>query len=80
MELTARTKPGSHAGGAGRGAGRAFAATVGEHDRSGAYIRDHLTTLVDSGWLSAPMPVEFGGRGVHSTHDLLVAASRLARG
>ena len=27
------------------------------------YLRDHLTALVDSGWLSAPVPEEFGGRG-----------------
>ena len=80
MELTARTKPGSLLVQQAEELSDAFADTVGAHDRSGAYIRDHLTTLVDHGWLSAPVPVEFGGRGVRSMHDLLVAASRLARG
>ena len=80
MELTARTKSGSHLVELAEELAEAFADTVGEHDRSGAYIRDHLTTLVDNGWLSAPVPVEFGGRGVRSMHDLFVAASRLARG
>jgi alkylation response protein AidB-like acyl-CoA dehydrogenase len=80
MELTARTKPGSQLVELAEELAGTFADTVGEHDRSGAYIRDHLTTLVDNGWLSAPVPVEFGGRGVRSMHDLFVAASRLARG
>ena len=80
MELTARTKSGSHLVELAEELAEAFADRVGEHDRRGAYIRDHLTTLVDNGWLSAPVPAEFGGRGVRSTHDLLVAASRLARG
>ena len=80
MELTARTKPGSHLVELAEELAETFADTVGEHDRSGAYIRDHLTTLVDNGWLSAPVPAEFGGRGVRSMHDLFVAASRLARG
>ncbi|HLM16403.1 MAG TPA: acyl-CoA dehydrogenase family protein [Acidimicrobiia bacterium] len=80
MELTARTKPGSELVELAEELAGSFADTVGQHDRSGEYIRDHLTTLVDNGWLSAPVPAEFGGRGVRSTHDLFVAASRLARG
>jgi alkylation response protein AidB-like acyl-CoA dehydrogenase len=80
MELTARTKPGSLLVQLAEELEESFADTVGTHDRRGAYIHDHLITLVDHGWLSAPVPVEFGGRGVRSTHDLLVAASRLARG
>ena len=80
MELNARTKPGAHLVELAEELADTFAGTVGDHDRSGTYIRDHLTTLVDHGWLSAPVPVEFGGRGVRSMHDLLVAASRLARG
>ena len=80
MELIARTKSGSQLVELAEELAEAFADAVGEHDRSGAYNRDHLTTLVDHGWLSAPVPVEFGGRGVRSMHDLFVAASRLARG
>src|SRR6187402_2871403 len=80
MELNARTKPGAHLVELAEELADTFAGAVGVHDRSGTYIRDHLTTLVDRGWLSAPVPEEFGGRGVRSTHDLFVAASRLARG
>ncbi len=80
MELTAHTKHGSLLVELAEELAAAFSATVDVHDRRGAYIRDHLVALVDSGWLSAPVPEELGGRGVRSTHDLFVAASRLARG
>ncbi|HYN34859.1 MAG TPA: acyl-CoA dehydrogenase family protein [Ilumatobacteraceae bacterium] len=80
MELTPRTKQGSLLVELAEQLAEQLADTVGEHDRRGTYIREHLTALVDSGWLSAPVPEELGGRGVRSTHDLFVAASRLARG
>ena len=32
------------------------------------------------GYFAAPIPEVFGGLGVDSAHDLLVASSRLARG
>jgi alkylation response protein AidB-like acyl-CoA dehydrogenase len=57
-----------------------FAPNVATHDRDGSYPFEHLEKLKNSGYLYAPFPVEFGGMGVESTHDVLVAASRLARG
>jgi alkylation response protein AidB-like acyl-CoA dehydrogenase len=50
------------------------------HDRDGSYPFDSLGALRDAGYLGAPIPVELGGLGVDSVHDLVVASSRLARG
>src|SRR6478609_4642650 len=38
-----------------------------------------LSRLRGTGYLVAPVPVELGGLGVSSVHDLVVASSRLAR-
>ena len=35
---------------------------------------------MQAGYFAAPIPVELGGLGVSSAHDLVVASSRLARG
>ena len=59
---------------------KAFAAGALEHDRVGTFAAEHLEALRRGRFLVAPIPVEFGGGGVTSTHDVLVAASRLARG
>jgi len=50
------------------------------HDQDRSYAFEGLETIKASGYLAAPVPVKLGGLGVSSTHDLLVAASRLARG
>jgi alkylation response protein AidB-like acyl-CoA dehydrogenase len=57
-----------------------FAAGALDHDRDGTFATEHLEALRHGRFLVAPIPVEFGGGGVTSTHDALVAASRLARG
>jgi alkylation response protein AidB-like acyl-CoA dehydrogenase len=80
MELIARTKNGARLVELAEELAEQFAPTVGAHDRAGTYLPEHLRTLVDRGWLAAPVPEELGGGGVRSMHDLLVAASRLARG
>jgi L-evernosamine nitrososynthase len=52
----------------------------GAHNRStikGFYAADALKA---AGYFAAPVPVELGGLGVSSAHDLVVASSRLARG
>ena len=41
---------------------------------------EHLDRLRGEGFLRAPIPSAFGGGGVDSIHDVLVAMSRLARG
>ncbi len=57
-----------------------FAAGAIDHDRDGTFAAEHLAALRQGRFLVAPIPVAFGGAGVTSTHDVLVAMSRLARG
>jgi alkylation response protein AidB-like acyl-CoA dehydrogenase len=57
-----------------------FSPKVATYDRDGSYPYEHLEALKESGYLCAALPVEAGGLGVTSAHDVLVAASRLARG
>ena len=57
-----------------------LAARAAEHDRNGTYPFEAIDALKAAGYFAAPIPVELGGLGVSSTHDLVVASSRLARG
>jgi alkylation response protein AidB-like acyl-CoA dehydrogenase len=57
-----------------------FAARADEHDRDRTYPFEAIEALKAAGYFAAPVPVELGGLGVTSTHDLLVTSSRLARG
>ena len=57
-----------------------FAARAGEHDREGSYPFEAIEALKSRGYFSAPFPEEFGGLGVTSVRDILIASSRLARG
>ncbi len=57
----------------------AFQSRVARHDVDGTFPMESLRELQESGYLYAPIPVELGGMGVESAHDVLVAASRLAR-
>jgi alkylation response protein AidB-like acyl-CoA dehydrogenase len=50
------------------------------HDRDGTYPHESIRSLRDAGYLVAPVPIELGGAGVSSVHDLVVASGRLARG
>jgi alkylation response protein AidB-like acyl-CoA dehydrogenase len=54
--------------------------TAAEHDARGTYPLENVAVLKDAGYFIAPIPERFGGRGVESVYDLLVASSRLARG
>jgi alkylation response protein AidB-like acyl-CoA dehydrogenase len=57
-----------------------LAARAAEHDRDGTYPFEAIDALKAAGYFAAPIPVELGGLGVSSAHDLVVASSRLARG
>jgi alkylation response protein AidB-like acyl-CoA dehydrogenase len=57
-----------------------FAERAVEHDREGTFPYENSRDLAEAGFYGAPVPVELGGRGVESTHDILVACSRLASG
>jgi alkylation response protein AidB-like acyl-CoA dehydrogenase len=51
-----------------------------EHDREGTFPFEAIESLKAARYFAAPVPVELGGLGVSSAHDLVVASSRLARG
>jgi alkylation response protein AidB-like acyl-CoA dehydrogenase len=57
-----------------------FATRAAEHDRDGTYPFEAIDALRAAGYFAAPIPIELGGLGVSSAHDLVVASSRLARG
>jgi alkylation response protein AidB-like acyl-CoA dehydrogenase len=57
-----------------------FATRAAEHDRDGTYPFEAIAALRAAGYFAAPIPIELGGLGVSSAHDLVAASSRLARG
>jgi alkylation response protein AidB-like acyl-CoA dehydrogenase len=57
-----------------------FATRAAQHDREGSFAHENVGALRRTGYLAAPIPLECGGMGVESVHDLLVASTRLARG
>ncbi len=76
IELTARTDAGARL----VAIAEQLAARASEHDRDGTYPFEAIDALKAVGYFVAPIPVELGGLGVSSAHDLVVASSRLARG
>jgi alkylation response protein AidB-like acyl-CoA dehydrogenase len=80
IELTARTQPGARLVAIAEQLCEGFAARAAEHDRDGSYPFEAIDALKAAGYFAAPVPVELGGLGVSSAHDLVVASSRLARG
>lgn len=57
-----------------------FATRVGQHDRDGTFAVENVEAMKKSGFAAGAMPKEFGGLGVTSIHDSIVAMSRLGRG
>jgi alkylation response protein AidB-like acyl-CoA dehydrogenase len=51
-----------------------------EHDAAGCYPMENIGLLQQAGCFTASIPEQFGGQGVESMYDILVASSRLARG
>src|SRR5437764_11241003 len=80
IELTAHTEPGGRLVAAAELLSEQLAACAGEHDRDATYPFEAIDLLKSAGYFAAPVPVELGGLGVSSAHDLVVASSRLARG
>lgn len=56
-----------------------FSARAGVHDREGSFPFENFTDLAKSGAMAAAIPVEHGGLGVESLHDLMIGMSRLGR-
>lgn len=79
-ELAATTAAGAAMVATAERCAEAFADGARKHDEDATFAAEHLEALRAAGFLKAPIPVELGGGGVGSTHDVVVAASRLARG
>jgi alkylation response protein AidB-like acyl-CoA dehydrogenase len=80
IELTAHTDTGARLVAIAEQLSRQMATRAGEHDRNGTYPFEAIDALKAARYFAAPVPVELGGLGVTSAHDLVVASSRLARG
>ncbi|MBD0282456.1 MAG: acyl-CoA/acyl-ACP dehydrogenase [Thermoleophilaceae bacterium] len=80
IELAARTEPGARLVAIAERLSEQLAARAAEHDREASYPFEAIDALKAAGYFAAPVPVELGGLGVSSAHDLVVASSRLARG
>jgi len=80
IELTARTDAGARLVAIAEQLAPQLAARASEHDRDGTYPFEAIDALKAVGYFVAPIPLDLGGLGVSSAHDLVVASSRLARG
>jgi alkylation response protein AidB-like acyl-CoA dehydrogenase len=80
IELAAHTEAGARLVASAEALAPELAARAAEHDRAGSYPFEAIDVLKAAGYFAAPVPVELGGLGVSSAHDLVVASSRLARG
>jgi len=80
IELTAHTEAGARLVAIAEQLSPQLATRAAEHDRDGSYPFEAIDALKTAGYFAAPVPVELGGLGVSSAHDLVVASSRLARG
>ena len=80
IELTAHTDAGARLVAIAEDLAEDLAARAAEHDREATYPFEAIDALKAAGYFAAPVPLELGGLGVSSAHDLVVASSRLARG
>ncbi len=80
IELTAHTDAGARLVAIAEELSEKLAARAAEHDLDSSYPFEAIEALKAAGYFAAPVPVELGGLGVSSAHDLVVASSRLARG
>lgn len=80
FELRAKTEPGQRMVELAEEHAADFATRAAQHDRDNSFVAENFDAMKESGLLAACAPVEFGGLGVESVHDITVAISRLARG
>jgi L-evernosamine nitrososynthase len=80
IELTANTEAGARLVAIAEELSSQLAERASAHDRDGTYPFEAIDALKGAGYFAAPVPVELGGLGVSSAHDLVVSSSRLARG
>jgi alkylation response protein AidB-like acyl-CoA dehydrogenase len=80
VALTAKTEPGARLVRLAETLATDLAACAGAHDRDASFPHAGVDALKRAGYFTAPIPEVFGGLGVTSVHDVVVASSRLARG
>jgi alkylation response protein AidB-like acyl-CoA dehydrogenase len=80
IELRARTEAGDRLVAVAEQLSQQLTARAAEHDRDGSFPFEAIDALKAAGYFAAPVPVELGGLGVSSVHDLVVASAGLARG
>jgi alkylation response protein AidB-like acyl-CoA dehydrogenase len=80
IELKAQTDRGARLVAVAEELSGELADRAAEHDREGTFPFEAIESLSAARYFAAPVPVELGGLGVSSAHDLVVASSRLARG
>jgi alkylation response protein AidB-like acyl-CoA dehydrogenase len=80
MELSARTDSGRNLVATAESLAEDFAGRAAAHDSDGSYPFASIEALRRTGYFTAPVPLELGGLGVSSVHDVIVASGRLARG
>ncbi|HEX3832699.1 MAG TPA: acyl-CoA dehydrogenase family protein [Solirubrobacteraceae bacterium] len=80
IELTAHTRAGARLVAVAEQLSQQLAARAAQHDLDRTYPFEAIDALTSAGYFAAPVPVDLGGLGVSSAHDLVVASSRLARG
>jgi alkylation response protein AidB-like acyl-CoA dehydrogenase len=79
LELRASSPEGARLVALAEQVGEELATRAGKHDREASYPFESIETLRRAGYFAAPIPAGYGGLGVESVHDVVVAASRLAR-
>jgi alkylation response protein AidB-like acyl-CoA dehydrogenase len=80
FELTAKTEAGACLVRIAESLAADFAVHAAAHRREPLLPPAAIEALQPAGYFAASVPVENGGLGVTSVHDLVVASSRLARG
>jgi alkylation response protein AidB-like acyl-CoA dehydrogenase len=80
FELSATTDPGRRLVALSEELAGEISLGAATHDRDGSYPFESFQAIKRRGYFAAPVPSEFGGFGVTSVHDLVVASSRLAHG
>jgi alkylation response protein AidB-like acyl-CoA dehydrogenase len=80
FELTANTETGTRLVLLAESLAEELATRAALHDREASFPHASIDALKRAGYFTAPIPVEHGGLGVTSVHDVVVASSRLARG
>ena len=79
-ELTAKTDSGARLVALAESLAEELATRAAHHDRDASFPHESIDALKRAGYFAAPIPVEHGGLGATSLHDVVVASSRLAHG